>query len=69
MGMLAGGFYFHSIALPVIKNSKNPENNARDVFIGYLLVFICYCVVGTLGYYGFNGKMFAGYDPSVKSMQ
>lgn len=56
MGILGGGFYFHNISLPVIRNSKNPENNARDVFIGYFLVFICYCFVGTLGYYGFNGK-------------
>ena len=39
MGILGGGFYFHNISLPVIKNSKNPKNNARDVFLGYLMVF------------------------------
>jgi amino acid transporter len=58
MGILGGGFYFHNISLPVIKNSKNPENNVRDVFLGYLAVFIVYCMVGTLGYYGFAGKKF-----------
>jgi hypothetical protein len=58
MGILGGGFYFHNISLPVLKNSKKPENNCRDVFYGYLMVLIVYCVVGTLGCYGFSGEKF-----------
>jgi hypothetical protein len=58
MGILGGGFYFHNISLPVIRNSQHPENNARDVFIGYLAVFLCYVLCGTLGYYGFVGVKF-----------
>jgi len=59
MGILGGGFYFHNISLPVIRNSKNPENNERDVFIGYFLVFLTYCFAGVLGYYGFVGETFS----------
>jgi len=69
MGILGGGFYFHNISLPVIRNSKKPENNCRDVFLGYLMVFIVYILVGTLGYYGFNGEYFKKRDPSVVEIQ
>jgi hypothetical protein len=63
MGILGGGFYFHNISLPVIRGNKNPENNVRDVFIGYFLVFITYCLAGVLGYYGFVGSTFEKPDP------
>ena len=59
MGILGGGYYFHNMSLAVIRNSRNPENNIRDVFVGYLLVFLTYVCSGTLGYYGFTGSMFA----------
>ena len=58
MGILGGGYYFHNMSLAVIRNSKNPDKNIRDVFVGYLLVFLTYVCAGTLGYYGFTGKMF-----------
>jgi hypothetical protein len=58
MGILGGGYYLHNISLPIIRNSKNPENNVRDVFIGYFLVFLSYVLCGTLGYYGFSGYYF-----------
>jgi amino acid permease len=58
MGLLGGGFYFHNISLPVIRNSRNPENNIRDIVIGYVLVLITYIVCGCLGYYGFSGEAF-----------
>ena len=54
MGILGGGYYLHNISLPVYRNSKNPENNVRDVFLGYLLVFLSYSICGVLGYYGFE---------------
>lgn len=58
MGILGGGYYLHNITLPIIKNNRNPENNVRDVFIGYLLVFFTYALCGTLGYFGFSGYYF-----------
>ena len=58
MGILGGGYYFHNMSLAVIRNARNPENNIRDVFFGYCLVFITYVCSGTLGYYGFTGSEF-----------
>lgn len=58
MGILAGGFYFHNISLSVIHNARNPENNVRDVFVGYFLTFLTYVICGSLGYYGFTGSHF-----------
>lgn len=54
MGILGGGFYLHNISLPIYRNSKNPENNVRDMFIGFLVVAISYILCGVLGYYGFQ---------------
>ena len=59
MGILGGGFYFHNIALSVCRNARNPENNVRDVFLGYLATFLTYVLCGVLGYYGFTGSSFA----------
>ena len=48
----------HNITLPIIRNSKKPENNVRDVFIGYFLVFLSYTLCGIMGYFGFSGTYF-----------
>jgi amino acid transporter len=58
MGMLGGGYYLHNITLPIIRNAKNPEKNARDVFLGYFMVFLSYAVCGVMGYFGFSGHYF-----------
>lgn len=60
MGILGGGYYLHNITLPIVRNAKNPENNNRDLFIGYLMAFISYGGCGLLGLFGFNGSMFNG---------
>lgn len=52
-GILCGGFYLHNISLPIYRNAKYPENNVRDVFIGFVLVFLSYALCGILGYIGF----------------
>lgn len=57
-GMMCLGYYLHNCAIPILRNSKNPENNKRDMFIGYLLVFLSYSLVGIAGYIGFSGKQF-----------
>lgn len=69
MGILGGGFYFHNISLPVIRNAKNPENNVRDVCIGYFMVFMTYWLCGILGYYGFVGETFEAKDPSGTAIE
>ena len=70
MGVLGGGYYFHNIALSVCRNSRNPENNVRDVFLGYLATFLTYVLCGTLGVYGFSGSKFETklQDPELKGL-
>ena len=63
MGILGGGFYFHNISLPVIRNARNPEKNVRNILLGYFLVFITYVLCGTLGYFGFVGMAFEAMNP------
>ncbi len=63
MGILGGGYYLHNISLPIVRNSAKPENNVRDVFLGYFLVFISYSLCGFFGYYGFTGDFFYGDKP------
>ncbi len=54
VGILCGGYYLHNISLPIYRNSKHPEKNVRDIFIGFFLVFLSYATCGILGYYGFS---------------
>lgn len=70
MGILAGGFYFHNISLSVIHNARNPENNVRDVFLGYVATFLTYVICGVAGTYGFTGSHFEVKleDPELKGL-
>ena len=68
MGILGGGYYLHNITLPIIRHSANPKNNARDVFIGYFLVFISYSLCGFMGYFGFSGTYFTK-DPNYAGIK
>jgi hypothetical protein len=56
MGTLGGGFYLHNISLPIYTNSKKPENAVRDMFLGFFVVMLSYCICGTLGTYGFKSS-------------
>lgn len=56
MGILGGGFYLHNISLPIYRNSKNPEHNVRDMFLGFLAVALSYIVCGVLGSIGFSNR-------------
>lgn len=60
-GDLCTGYFLHTCALPVLRASKNPEKNNRDLFYGYVLVFISYSVVGLFGYIGFMGTNYSSY--------
>ena len=59
LGVLCAGYFLHTCSLSIVRNAKNPEKNTRDVFIGYLMVFVSYAVCGTLGYIGFMGTNFS----------
>jgi hypothetical protein len=58
MGILMSSYFSHSFILPILKNNANPENNKRDLFLGYLLVFATYVIIGLAGYIGFSGYKF-----------
>ena len=61
LGILCAGYFLHTCSLSIVRNSANPEKNTRDVFLGYLLVFISYAICGALGYIGYIGFSFASY--------
>jgi hypothetical protein len=65
LGILGGGYYLHNISIPILRNSKNPRNNLRDVFIGYVLVFLSYAICGVLGYYGFKSPSSFGMNSEI----
>jgi len=60
-GILCAGYFLHTCSLPIIRSSKNPEKNDRDVFLGYFFVFLSYAICGVLGYIGFLGVDFSSY--------
>jgi len=60
MGIMSGGFYFHNLSLPILKNVKDKSKNVRNVFLGYSLAFISYLMCGILGYFAFTSKDFNG---------
>lgn len=41
-----------------MKNNLNPENNKRDMNLGYIAVGSSYLIIGVLGYFGFRGNGF-----------
>ena len=57
-GILCAGYFIHQCSLPIIANAKEPEKVSRNVFLGYLMVFFTYSLLGLLGYYGFTGVSF-----------
>lgn len=58
-GMYSLGLFSHSFILPYMKNNKNPKNNTRDLFIGYLLVTLTFIIIGLMGYIGFSGSKYS----------
>ena len=69
MGILGGGFYFHNMSLSLVQNAEKPEHNARNIFIGFFLVFLTYSLIGVTGVYGFTGSTFAEFTPSINMIK
>ncbi|CAD5221798.1 unnamed protein product [Bursaphelenchus okinawaensis] len=55
-GTLALSYFIHNAVLTILRNQKHPENNARDLSIGYILAMICYIVIGCMFYLAFPGR-------------
>jgi len=66
-GIFCAGYFLHTVSLPIIRASANPEKVGRDVFIGYSCVFVSYAICGSLGYIGFLGPKFSPYYLKVQS--
>ena len=64
--LLGTGYYLHTCAVPIMRNAKKPEHNTRNLFIGYTIVFICYIIIGGVGYMGFIGPLFSHYFHNIK---
>ncbi len=60
-GILGLGYFLHTCSLPIVRSAARPEKTDRDMFLGYLFVFISYIVIGSLGYIGFVGVDFSNY--------
>jgi hypothetical protein len=54
-GILGCGYFLHTCAPSITRTAAKPENNSRDLFIGYTLVFLTYVIVGCMGAIGFLG--------------
>ena len=52
-GILALGLFIHNAIITIMSNNKNPENNGRDMSIGYMLVIGTYMLIGTAFYLAF----------------
>ncbi|PAV82297.1 hypothetical protein WR25_07247 [Diploscapter pachys] len=52
-GTLTLSYFIHNAVLTILRNQKNPENNARDLSIGYGLVAFCYVFIATCFYTAF----------------
>lgn len=63
--ILSVGYFLHTCAVPILRNSKKPEHNTRNLFVGYSIVFVSYCIIGGFGYMGFIGTLFKNYFVSI----
>ncbi|KAI6233785.1 putative sodium-coupled neutral amino acid transporter 9 [Aphelenchoides fujianensis] len=55
-GTLALSFFIHNAVLTILRNQKHPENNARDLTIGFVLSAVCYLLIGVLFFLAFPGR-------------
>ena len=60
-GILGLGYFLHPASIPIVRSSASPEKVDRDLFAGYISVFITYIIIGILGYIGFIGTDFTDY--------
>ncbi|KAL4486141.1 hypothetical protein ABPG72_012194 [Tetrahymena utriculariae] len=56
-GSFALAFFIHNIICQILSNNEKQENNQRDLGAGYMLVYIIYAFIGTLGSIGILGRL------------
>ena len=65
-GVLGAGYCMHNITLPMVANAEKPKDNIKNIFVGYLLVFFTYVLIGVFGYIGLIGADFSHfYNPET----
>ncbi|KAJ1349136.1 hypothetical protein KIN20_004590 [Parelaphostrongylus tenuis] len=52
-GTMTLSYFIHNAVLTILRNQNNPENNTRDLAIGYMLAAVCYVFIGFTFYAGF----------------
>ncbi|KAI1728032.1 transmembrane amino acid transporter protein domain-containing protein [Ditylenchus destructor] len=52
-GTLSLSYFIHNAILTILRNQKHPENNVRDLSIGYVLSALCYLLIGTMFFVSF----------------
>ena len=63
IGVFAMAFCIHNSAVAIVRKSKNPEKNSRDVGIAYLITFLVYIITGVFGAMGLYTK--SGANPNT----
>ena len=52
IGVFCVAYLMHNVVAGMMKSNKNPNNNSRDLFISYSIVFIIYTLLGLFGCFG-----------------
>ncbi|CAJ0584812.1 unnamed protein product, partial [Mesorhabditis spiculigera] len=52
-GTLTLSYFIHNAVLTILRSQKKPENNARDLSIGFFLACFCYVSIGFMFYAAF----------------
>lgn len=53
-GVLTASFVLHNALINITRTQRNPENNLRDLSLGFVAVVISYLLVGSLCYVAFQ---------------
>lgn len=57
-GVFGMGYCLHPMTVEIMRHNQQQQHNARDLSIGYFIVFVAYTLIGTVGYFGFLGLQF-----------
>ena len=72
LGIFSLAYMVHNVIGGMMKNTKNPENNSRDIFISYIVAFFKYTLLGIFGSFAVAALYNSNYDidnPPVNIME
>lgn len=55
-GVLTASFVLHNAIINIMRNQRRPENNVRDLTIGYALVVTTYIIVGSICFVAYRNS-------------